>query len=141
MYQKIELGLNEAQAAINAILTDAMRNVERPIAISVADRNGKMIAFARMDRCAPLPQKIAIAKAYTSAIMGDDTGAVAERMQQANRKNFDLGDAKLIFLQGGVVIRHSNGVILGGIGVSGLAADEDEELARVGLNSIQILLT
>ena len=99
-----------------------------------------MIAYVRMDRCAPLPQKIAIAKAYTSAIMGDDTGAIAQRMKEANRKNSDLGDPGLMFLQGGVVIKHSDGTVLGGIGVSGLAADEDEELARIGLNSIQHLL-
>ena len=140
MYGKMELGLNEAQVSINTILTKAMENEERPIAISVADRNGKMIAYVRMDRCAPLPQKIAIAKAYTSAIMGDDTGAIAQRMKEANRKNSDLGDPGLMFLQGGVMIKHSDGTVLGGIGVSGLAADEDEELARIGLNSIQHLL-
>ena len=36
MYGKMELGLNEAQVSINTILTKAMENEERPIAISVA---------------------------------------------------------------------------------------------------------
>ena len=86
-----------------------------------------------MDNCAPLPRRLAVAKAYTASVMGNDTGNIAERMKTNNMKSADLGDPNLVFVQGGVVIKADDGTILGGIGVSGLAAQEDEDLANLGL--------
>ncbi len=46
----------------------------------------------------------------------------------------ELGDTNLLGAQGGVtVVRPGDGMVLGGIGVSGLSAEEDEELARLGV--------
>jgi uncharacterized protein GlcG (DUF336 family) len=48
-----------------------------------------------------------------------------------------MGDPQLAAVQGGVVVLHrSTGTILGGIGVSGLSAAEDEALARAGLEAL-----
>ena len=137
MHQKFELDLVEAQNIVNAVLAKAQESPERPIAVAVADRDGNLIAFARMDNCAPLPRNIAVAKAYTAGVMGNDTGQIAERMQKNNIKGSDLGDSRLVFVQGGVVIKTDDGIILGGIGVSGLAAQEDEELAIIGLATLK----
>ena len=52
------------------------------------------------------------------------------------RSTADLGDPDLIGVQGGVAILSADGAALGGIGVSGLAADEDEAIARIGLRAI-----
>jgi uncharacterized protein GlcG (DUF336 family) len=49
----------------------------------------------------------------------------------------EFGDPNLIALQGGVVIINpADQSVLGGIGVSGLAAEEDEALAKMGLKAI-----
>jgi uncharacterized protein GlcG (DUF336 family) len=133
MHQKFELDLTEAQNIVNAVLAKAQEAPEKPIAVAVADRDGNLVAFARMDNCSPLPRNIAVAKAYTAGVMGNDTGQIAERMRKNNIKGSDLGDPRLVFVQGGVVIKSDDGIILGGIGVSGLAAQEDEELAIIGL--------
>ena len=49
----------------------------------------------------------------------------------------EFGDPSLIALQGGVVIINpADQSVLGGIGVSGLAAEEDEALAKMGLKAV-----
>ena len=118
------------------MLTKAGEAPERPIAVAVTDRDGNLVAFSRMDNCAPLPRRIAVGKAYTAGVMGNDTGKIAERMKTNNMKGSDLGDPNLVFVQGGVVIKANDGSILGGIGVSGLAAQEDEDLANIGLAAL-----
>ena len=51
----------------------------------------------------------------------------------------EYGDPELTAGQGGVVIvRSSDGTIMGGIGVSGLLAPEDEDIARIDLNVLNL---
>ena len=137
MHQKFELDLTEAQTIVATVLEKAGETPERPIAVAVTDRDGGLVAFSRMDNCAPLPRRLAVAKAYTAGVMGNNTGKIAERMKTNNMKSADLGDPNLVFVQGGVVIKADDGTILGGIGVSGLAAQEDEDLANLGLAALK----
>jgi len=49
----------------------------------------------------------------------------------------EFGDPNLIALQGGVAITNpADQSVLGGIGVSGLTAEEDEAIAKIGLKAI-----
>ena len=137
MYEEVILGLEEARKAIQAMLDEAMKQPDRPIAMAVVDGNGKLVEFARMDRCRHLPQQLAFKKAYTAAIMRNDTAAVAERFRSMGRSLSDMGDPNMAAVQGGVAIqRASDSAFLGGIGVSGLAAEEDEALARIGVQAM-----
>jgi glc operon protein GlcG len=137
MYDEAVLGLEDARTAMQAMLDEAMKEPARPVAIAIVDGHGRMVAFTRMDRCRLLPQQLAYKKAYTAAIMRSDTGAVAERFKSAGRSVSDFGDPNMVAVQGGVAIqRPSDEVFLGGIGVSGLRADEDEALARIGVQAM-----
>ena len=137
MYDETVLGLTDARTAMKAMLDEAMKEPDRPVAIAVVDGNGRLVAFARMDRCRLLPQQLAYKKAYTSAIVRSDSGAVAERFKSMGRSVSDFGDPNMAGVQGGVVIqRPSDEVFLGGIGVSGLRAEEDEALARIGVQAM-----
>ena len=134
MYDEVIIGLVDARKAIQAMLDEAMKEPDRPIAMAVVDVNGRLVAFARMDRCRLLPQSLAFKKAYTAAVMRSDTVDVAERFKSTGRSVSDFGDTNMAAVQGGVVIqRPGDGAFLGGIGVSGLAAQEDEDLCRVGI--------
>jgi glc operon protein GlcG len=135
-YQKKVLSLDDARRAMDRMLQEALKAPHRPVAIAVCDDQGELVAFARMDNCAPLPQTIARKKAYTAARTRSDTKAFADRLKSMGRSAIDLGDPNLIGVQGGVAILASDGSALGGIGVSGLAAEEDEAIARVGLGAI-----
>jgi glc operon protein GlcG len=137
MYDKKVLGLDQAMAALNAMLAEAAKEPERPLAFAIVDDRGDLIAFARMDHVNPLPHSIALKKAYTAARMRSDTLAIAERMRSQGRSITEMGDPNMVAVQGGIVIMSESGP-LGGIGVSGRRADEDEEIARIGLAALNL---
>ena len=135
-YQKTVLSLEDARRALDRMLQEALKSPNRPVAIAICDDQGELVAFARMDKCAPLPLTIARKKAYTAARTRSDTKAFGDRLKGMGRSTIELGDPELIGVQGGVAIVAGDGSPLGGIGVSGLAAEEDEAIAKVGLNVI-----
>jgi len=136
-YDKPMLALEQTQHALSVMLNRATQEPDRPVTIVIVDDLGNMLSFARMDRCRPGPQKMAVRKAYTCAIQGQDSKDYAERLKGQGRTVAEMGDPMLAAVQGGVVVLHpETGSIMGGIGVSGLAAQEDEDIARLGLQSL-----
>jgi glc operon protein GlcG len=135
-FQRSILSLEDAQKAMAAMLEEALKAPHRPVAIAICDDQGELVAFSRMDKCAPLPLDIARKKAYTAARTRSDTKAFAERLKAIGRLVMELGDPNLIGVQGGVTITAADGSPLGGIGVSGLAAEEDEAIAKIGVIKI-----
>jgi glc operon protein GlcG len=137
MYDETIIGLAEAWKAVQTMLEEAENEPDRPVAIAVVDGHGKLVAFARMDRCRLIPQQLAFKKAYTAAIMHSDTGVLSERFKSTGRSVSDFGDQNMVAVQGGVIIqRLSDKAFLGGIGVSGLSAEEDEAMARIGIQAM-----
>jgi glc operon protein GlcG len=137
MFQKNCLGLAEARAAVEAVLGEACKLPDAPIAVAVVDDYGRLVYFARMDGCPPVVVELALNKAYTAAVALMDTLAFAERDKGWGRELATYSDAKFTYLQGGLVIKAANGTLLGGIGVSGRMPDEDERLARIGLEAMK----
>lgn len=135
-YQKAVLNLDDARRAMERMLQEALKAPNRPVAIAICDDQGELVAFARMDKCAPLPLTVARKKAYTAARTRTDTKAFADRLKSMGRSAVEFGDPNLLAVQGGVAILATDGTALGGIGVSGLAAEEDEAIAKVGLTAI-----
>ena len=141
MYSKSMLSLEQCQAAITAMIADYNKDTSRrPIAMAIVDDAGNLISYARTDRCRPNAARNAIKKAYTSATMGIDTLAYAERLKTQGRTVAETGDPMMTPLQGAVVVLHSeDGSVLGGIGVGGLpTGQEDEDIARVGLAALNL---
>ncbi len=137
MYEKTMLSLDQVQKAMSAMLAKANAEPGRPVAIVIVDDVGDLISYARMDRCRKIPQRMAIRKAYTCALSGQDSREYAERLQSQGRTVAEMGDPMLAAVQGGVVVlQPGTGSIMGGIGVSGLAAQEDEDIAKLGLQAL-----
>ena len=86
MYKREVLGLGEARTAAEAILAEASKEPNRPIAVAVADDRGDLIYLARMDGCYPLFIHMAINKAYTAARFRRHTRAFAERRKRAHHR-------------------------------------------------------
>jgi glc operon protein GlcG len=142
MFQKTCVGLAEARAAVEAVLNEACKLPDAPIAVAMVDDYGRLVYFARMDGCPPVVVELAISKAYTAAVALMDTLAFAERDRGWGRELATYGDARFTYLQGGLVIRATSAsgepsTLLGGIGVSGRMPDEDERLARIGLEAMK----
>ena len=136
MYSKPMLSLDQVQQAITTMLARATRQPDQPLAMAIVDDVGNLISYARMDQCRPIPQRMAVRKAYTAALSGQDTLAYAERLKSQGRTVAEMGDPNLAAVQGGLVVRHASGAVMGGIGVSGLTAQEDEDIARLGLQAL-----
>ena len=139
MYQKPALSLAQTRRAMDAMLDQAILEPGRPLAIAIVDDAGRMLSYARMDNCRALPQRMAVSKAYTAAMSGQDSDAYAKRLKNEGRNIADFGDPQLVTVQGAVVARDpATDLVLGAIGVSGLTAQEDEDLARVGLAALEL---
>ncbi|CAI8307839.1 MAG: heme-binding protein [SAR202 cluster bacterium] len=138
MYMKEVLSLEQVRRSMNAMLEAALKEPDRPIAIAILDDNTNLLNYARMDGCRLNPQGVAIRKAYTAVMFGQNSSDFAQRLKNENRQVTDFGNPSLVAVKGGVVVISSNGDILGGIGVSGLTAEEDEEIALIGLNALEI---
>ena len=96
-----------------------------------------VVSYARMDRCRKIPQRMAVRKAYTCALTGRDSKDYAERLQGQGRTVADMGDPHAGGGPGRVGgVQPGTGSIMSSIGVSGLAAREDEDIARMGLQAL-----
>ena len=137
MYTKNMLSLEQAQAAITAMIADYNRDPNRrKVDMAVVDDAGNLLAYARMDRC--LRPTFALRKAYTSAVRGMDTQAFAEQLSSSGRSIDSFGDPQLIALSGGVVVMH-DGAVIGAIGVGGLPSGiDDESIAKAGLAALGV---
>ncbi len=142
MYTRQCLGLAEATAGVEAALAEALKQPDSPIAVAVVDDHGKLVCFARMDGCPPVVVDLAFMKGYTAAVAMLDTVAFAARDREWGRDLSTYGDDHFTYLQGGLVIwskpaaGEAGRVLLGGIGVSGRMPEEDERLARTGLEAM-----
>ena len=137
MYDKPMLSLDQAQAAITAMIANHNKDSSRrKVDMAVVDDAGNLLAYARMDRC--LRPTFALRKAYTSAVRGMDTLAFSEQLNSTGRSLESFGDSQLIALPGGVVVL-KDGAVVGAIGVGGLPSGiDDQSIAQAGLAAMNV---
>ena len=132
------LTMERVQAAMKAMMDEAIKKPNEPIAMCIVDAAGNLEAYAKMDNLRMFSRRHAQRKAYTSAMMGMYSVTHAERLHGGGRNIADLGDPMMTFGQGGLVIME-DGVILGGIGVGGYPSGQaDEDISRIGLNAMNL---
>jgi glc operon protein GlcG len=127
----------EAQRIIGFIVEKATE-MQKAVAVAVADAHGELIAFARMDGV-PLPSVvIAINKAWTAARTGKPTQEIGEKVKDP-QKGHDIayyGDPRFVGWGGGIPI-WKDGDVAGAVAVSGLSSKEDSSLATLGADLIK----
>lgn len=128
----------DALSASDAVRASVAYAAALGVAVNVAvvDVSGVLVAFLRMPG-APLHSiDIAIDKAYTAASFGVPTAQWLELIGDEEALRIGLPQRpRLVVFGGGLPIREA-GVLIGGIGVSGGSAAQDEECARAGLSAI-----
>jgi len=131
------IGYSDAQKAVSLIVQKATE-MQKAVAIAVADSHGELIAFARMDGV-PLPSiTIAMNKAWTAARTGKPTHEIGEKVRHSERGH-DIsyyGDPRFVGWGGGIPVR-KNGEIAGAVAVSALSSIEDAALAKLGADLIE----
>lgn len=127
------LPISRVRAAMDAMTDKALQTPDDVVAIAIVDSTGNLLAYAQTGHLRLFSRRHAIRKAYTSAVMGADTGSNGQKMKEQGRSISEMGDLQLTGMQGGLVIK-KDGVLLGGIGVGGYNGGHlDEALAKVGL--------
>lgn len=128
--QIVPINISKMVECVTNLLDDITRqDNNRGIAVAIVDSYGELLVFVAHPYCYPLPRKIAIRKAYTAAILRRGTDLVEQEVKMGNLNLIALNDHNLIASTGGIPIEFDHKVI-GGIGVSGLSAQEDLTIAK-----------
>ncbi|ELB2760238.1 MULTISPECIES: GlcG/HbpS family heme-binding protein [Vibrio] len=104
------------------------------IAVAVVDTHGELLGFARMDDVSVQAGLLAQNKAYTSARDRQHSGNLGAWARETGKQLSYWTDPKITGFMGGVPIEQE-GKIVGAIGISGLAEQDDEALAMEVLNA------
>jgi glc operon protein GlcG len=123
------LDLGPAQKILAQAVEKASRDFGRPVCVSVCDKNGYLIAFARMNGSPMRSIDISRRKAYTAIWMAVPTHEFLERLHKDQVEASYFGDETLSALPGGYPLKDGDGNIVGAVGVSGLAPSEDQSIA------------
>jgi uncharacterized protein GlcG (DUF336 family) len=105
------------------------------VTIAIVDDGGHLLWLQRLDGAAPISAQIASAKAHTSA-MGQRESKVYEDMINQGRTAFLSAPGVQGLLEGGVPIL-VQGQCVGAVGVSGVKAPEDAQVAKAGLAALE----
>ncbi|WP_328492721.1 heme-binding protein [Streptomyces sp. NBC_00414] len=133
------LTLDAAEEIIDAAHQRAQA-IGKAVSVAVVDAGGFPIAIRRPDGARPLTPDIARAKAYTAAIM-QRPGTMLKKWQESQPVFFaqlsQLPGAALPIMatEGSLAIKRA-GEIIGGLGIAGGTADEDQRIAEEVLRSL-----
>jgi uncharacterized protein GlcG (DUF336 family) len=132
----MSLNLITARKMIDVALVKATELRLKPIAVAVLDLRGCLVAFAAQDGTSLLRDEVARAKAYGALALGMGSRAIFKRAQEqayfVDAVN-TLARGSIVPVPGGVLVRASDGTLLGAVGISGDTSDNDEVCALAAI--------
>jgi len=132
------LALAAAAKIIDAALAIRAQEGLLPIAVTVLDAGGNLVAFQREDGCGVLRYDIAFGKAWAALGMGMSTRLIRDRLKERPAFQGALAaasDGRFIPVPGGVLVLDAKGVAIGAVGISGDASDKDEYCAIAAIHA------
>ncbi len=132
------LTLDQANHIIQEACKAARAAHYKPMGVAVLDASGQLVAFAREDGASMFRFDIARGKAWGAVGMGASSRVLAERAK--DNPNFFVtlaatAEGKFLPQPGAVLIKDSQGHILGAVGASGGTGDEDEIICAAGVRA------
>jgi uncharacterized protein GlcG (DUF336 family) len=133
----MNITLEQAEAAIKAAKLKA-KELNTLMNIAIVDSGTNLIAFAHMDNAWLGSIDIAQKKARTARYFNMDSGEIGKLSQPGGPLyNIEHSNGGLISFPGGVVIKDAGGNIIGAIGVSGDAVENDHAVAVAGAAAVK----
>lgn len=133
----MKLPLSEAEEVVEAVLL-AGQEIGKALSVAVVDAGGYLLVAKRSDGARAMTPSIAIAKAYSAAIM-ERPSLMLRKWADSNPVFFNqvaqMGHQPIIPTEGGVPVKR-DGEILGGLGIAGGTAGEDQQLCDDVLSSL-----
>ncbi|CUR58448.1 conserved hypothetical protein [metagenome] len=136
------LTFQTASTLVTEALACATRSQCKPMTVVVLDAGGHVTAVARQDGSSNKRFEIAFGKAHGAVSLGMGSRALMERAEQQAyfiaAATSAIGGA-LIPVPGGVLVRATDGTLLGAVGVSGDSSDNDEMVAVTAIEEAGLL--
>jgi uncharacterized protein GlcG (DUF336 family) len=133
------VSLDVAKGVIDACEEKA-EEIENPMVITVANSEGNLVAQHRMDGAWLASVDISRNKAYTAAALDMPTHELAEPSNPGNSlyglQNTNQG--RMVIFGGGYPLER-DGEVVGAVGVSGGAVEQDMAVAEVGVDTFEQL--
>jgi len=129
----------DAALALNAAARRAAHDIGIAVTIAVTDAAGHLVAFERDDAAPFLTADVAIDKAWTAASFGLPTHTWNALL--ANDAIAQLAHRPRLVAVGGGVPVVVGGRVVGGIGISGGNALQDQQAAEAALESLGFEVT
>jgi uncharacterized protein GlcG (DUF336 family) len=133
--QAAGLTLSAARAIIGAVQSEA-RSLGVSMTCAVVDSGDQLVAFERMDGADLVGVTLARDKAFTALVNGMPTRDLAPIVQPGTEfYGYDsVAGGRTIVFAGGMPLK-LDGVLVGGVGVSGGDAEQDQRAAEAGVRA------
>jgi glc operon protein GlcG len=138
LFMKPVLTLEAAKVISAAAESEAERN-GWAVAIAVTDDRGELIHFIRKDNTTNAAIGIAQKKAFRAANYRRNTLFHEKLLAEGSSNIGVLSLPDCMPIEGGIPLMHE-GIVIGAIGVSGLASDDDGRVAQKGCDAFNDIL-
>ena len=128
-----QITLDMAKKMSVAAVAEAQKN-KWNVAIAIVDNHGFLVYYERLDDTQTASPGIAVEKARTAAMFRRPSKVFEDVVGKGRVAVLGLPGATPI--TGGLPIM-SGGKVIGGIGVSGVTSEQDEQIARAGLDGMK----
>lgn len=122
---------SDARALVDDARTRGLA-LGKALSIAVVDYGGFEVLVERMDGARPMTPSIAVAKAYSAAVMQRPT-RMLENWRTSDPVFFTqvgrMGHHPIVATMGGYTLKR-DGAIVGGIGISGGSPQEDDQICE-----------
>jgi uncharacterized protein GlcG (DUF336 family) len=123
--------LEDAKRIAAAAEAEALRN-NWAVSIAICDDGGHLLWLQRLDDAPPMSSEVAPGKARTAAIARKPSKALEDMINGGRTAALSM---PVMPLEGGELII-INGNVIGAVGVSGVKAAEDAQIARAGIAAL-----
>ena len=133
-----KLSFEMADTIASGVVNVCKRNGFAPITVNIMNPSGNIMVRKTMDGCPPIAMpEFSYAKAYTCiALKGSSRNFRDKYTAEINPAKFcqmttmvDITGGNMAPFPGGVLMKSSDGQVIGAVGVSGASGDEDEYCA------------
>jgi uncharacterized protein GlcG (DUF336 family) len=132
------LTLAQASTIVDVALKTGRDANFQPLTVAVLDAGGHLVAFKREDKSGLLRFDIAFGKAWGALGMGFGGRTLAGRAPKSQLFFTTLAAAsggRFVPVIGGILIRDAAGDVIGAVGISGDASENDEKCGLAGIDA------
>lgn len=128
------ISLEQAKKVMAGAEAEARKN-SWPVVIAILDAGGQLVMLQRLDNAQWGSVEIAKEKARSAVALRRPTKALQDLIAQggANLRLLSIGYS---VLEGGIPIV-ADGKIIGSVGVSGVASQQDAQIAQAGIDALK----